>query len=116
MDTLVLGAVLGAALTLAVQLGVVPMVQPRARRSGHWEQAVRDLKELLMTSLSDRATDAHAAQGLYVDLLKLEAEPGQDPAPGRPRLRFPGDQTVGHVAQSSAGRHGLRRWLLRGHP
>jgi hypothetical protein len=82
MVTLVLGAILGAVLTLASQLliqtRVVPLVEARKRREDHWECAVRDLIELLMTSLSDGATDAHAAQGLFGDLGVLEAEPGQD--------------------------------------
>jgi hypothetical protein len=79
MANILIGAALALVVQLVVQLGVVPMVQSRARRAGRWEQAVRDLKELLKTSLSDRGTDARAAQGLYGDLVKLAAEPGQDP-------------------------------------
>src|SRR5215813_5762675 len=82
MVTLVLGAILGAVLTLAsqlfIQLRVMPRVEARKRREDRWERAVRDFIELLRTSLSDRATDTHAAQGLYGDLRQLEAEPGQD--------------------------------------
>jgi hypothetical protein len=82
MTNLVIGAVLGALLALAsqllIQLCVVPRVDARKRREDRWERSVRDFLELMKTSLSDRATDAHSAQGLYGDLRKLEAEPGQD--------------------------------------
>jgi hypothetical protein len=78
MMNLLIGAALTLAAQLIIQLGVVPMVQSRARRAGRWEQAVRDLIELLNTTVSDRGSEAQALQGLYGDLLKLEAEPGQD--------------------------------------
>jgi hypothetical protein len=86
MNTLLLGAILGAASTLVVQLlvqlvvqfRIVPRAEVRKRREDRWERDLRDLIELLKTSLSDRATDASAAQGLFWDLRQLEAEPGQD--------------------------------------
>ena len=82
MSDLVLGAFLGAALTLAVQLvikfWVEPKMERRKQREERWQRALRDLIELLNTTVSDRGSDAQALQGLYGDLRQLEAEPGQD--------------------------------------
>jgi hypothetical protein len=82
MVNVVLGALIAAVLALASQLliwlRVVPSVDARKRREDRWERSIRDFLELMKTSLSDRATDAHSAQGLYGDLRKLESEPGQD--------------------------------------
>jgi hypothetical protein len=82
MVNLFLGAVLGAALTLASQLliliRVVPRVEARKRREDRWERTVRDFIELLMTSLTDRASEAHGVQELLSDLRVVQDEPGQD--------------------------------------
>jgi hypothetical protein len=83
MLTLLLGAILGAFLTLTTQLFiqfyVVPKVEARKRREDRWERDMRELGELLTTSLGDRATHARAAQGLFEDLRELEGKSEYDP-------------------------------------
>jgi hypothetical protein len=82
MVNLVIGAILGAALALASQLflrlRVEPGVDARKRWEDRWERNVRDLIELLMTSLNDRASSAHGVQEVFSCLGAAQDAPGQD--------------------------------------
>jgi len=55
----------GTATALVVQLYVVPDAETRKRRAQRWEEEVRQLSDVLATSLSEAATNAWAAQKLY---------------------------------------------------
>jgi hypothetical protein len=69
VGALVIGAGLGAALSLAVQaviqLYVVPRPEVRKRREDRWERDVRELSELITTQLSERAANAWDAQAIF---------------------------------------------------
>lgn len=76
---------IGAALTLIVQvviqLYVVPRVQTRKRREDRWERNVLDLGELLTTLVRQHADEAYHRQSLYRFLQQqLEGVSGIDEA------------------------------------
>lgn|SRR5487761_89616 len=55
----------GTATALVIQLYVVPRAETRKRREDRWERDVRELSEILTTSLTDLANDAHGAQLVF---------------------------------------------------
>lgn len=75
---ILLSFLVGAAITLAVQLvvqlWVVPKVETRKRREDRWERDVRELGELLAMRLADLAEEAHAAQWIYRNLRQEESD------------------------------------------
>ena len=57
--------IVGTATALVIQLYVVPRVETRKRREDRWERDVRELSEVLTTSLTRLASEAHAAQMVF---------------------------------------------------
>lgn len=62
----------GMATAVLIQFWVVPKVEARKRREDRWEHDVRDLGELLTTSLGDRAQEAFVEQSAFRHVLQLE--------------------------------------------
>ena len=77
--TLLVTFVLGATLTILVQLYVVPKVETRKRREDRWERNVLELGDLLTMRLATLAYEAKLEQGKFRDVRQLESEPGLDP-------------------------------------
>jgi hypothetical protein len=63
---------------LVVQFYIVPRGDTRKRREDRWERDVRELGELLTTSLADRAQEAFSAQSGFRHVLELEHAVGVD--------------------------------------
>jgi hypothetical protein len=70
-----IGALAALAAQLVIQLYVVPRVETRKRREDRWERDVRELGQLLTTSLTDRANELHAAQFVYRDARGTSGNP-----------------------------------------
>lgn len=82
MSALVLGAALGAVLTLAVQVVVqfyvVPRVESRKRQEDRWERDVRELGELLTTSFGSYARELRYEQSTLRALKQMVGDPNVD--------------------------------------
>jgi hypothetical protein len=63
--TLLVTFLLGAALTLIVQLYLVPRVETRKRREDRWERNVLELGELLTTQVRRLGQEARSAQSTF---------------------------------------------------
>jgi hypothetical protein len=76
LSAVIIGAAVGAILTLVaqvvIQLYIVPRVETRKRREDRWERNVLELGELLTNQLRQRAAEARAAQGTFRAVRQLE--------------------------------------------
>ena len=63
--TFLVGAATALVVQLVVQFLIVPKVETRKRREDCWERNVLELGELLTTSLTSLANEAHAAQLIF---------------------------------------------------
>ena len=70
-----IGALAALAAQLVIQLYVVPRVETRKRREDRWERDVRELGQLLTTSLTDQANELYAAQLVYRDARNTSGNP-----------------------------------------
>jgi leucyl aminopeptidase (aminopeptidase T) len=77
--TFLAGAASALGVQLVVQFWIVPKVETRKRREDRWERDVRELGELLTTSLTSLANEVHAAQLVYREV-RDEQSDRYDPA------------------------------------
>jgi hypothetical protein len=123
--TLLVTFLLGAALTFAVQIYVVPRVAARKRRRERWEKDVLEIGELLSTTVTELAKEARSAQ-LRVRLTsELAGDPNYDqewvtrelremkPAAREAKQKLADAQIMAHRASDMLGEY-FRLSLLYG--
>jgi len=72
--TFLVGAATALVVQLVIQLYVVPRVETRKRREDRWERDVRELGELLTTSVGSRAQEAYVEQSILRTLKRGDPE------------------------------------------